>query len=91
MGPILFQPTFNWKVPDRYVELLNFEMDVTNVLQVYAYDLNDEEKVHIIKNQLGREGYNLYRLSLMLRKRHAKVEHDCLMFLKKNSGHSIIK
>ena len=28
---MLSQPAFNWKALDRYVELLNFEMEVTNV------------------------------------------------------------
>ena len=31
-------------------------MEVANVLQEKAYDLNDKEKVPIIKNWLGREG-----------------------------------
>ena len=30
------QPAFNWKVSDWYVELLNFEMVATNVLQAEA-------------------------------------------------------
>ena len=33
-----------------------YEMEVANVLQAKAYDLNDKEKVSIIKNWLGREG-----------------------------------
>ena len=37
-GPIKSQPAFDWKVPDRYVELLNFEMEVSDVLQAKAYD-----------------------------------------------------
>ena len=39
-----------WKASDRDVELLNFEMEVANMLQAKVYDLNGEEKVHIIKN-----------------------------------------
>ena len=31
-------------------------MEVANILQAKAYDLNHEEKVPIIKNWLGREG-----------------------------------
>ena len=50
------QPAFNWKEPDRYVELLNFEMKVANVLQAEAYDLSEEGNVPIIKNWLGTEG-----------------------------------
>ena len=55
-GLMLHQPTFDWKAPDRYVELLNFEMEVANVIQVKLYDLNDKGKVPIIKNWLGRKG-----------------------------------
>ena len=53
---MLSQPTFNWEAPDRYLELLKFEVELVNVLQARAYDLNNEEKVSIIKNWLGREG-----------------------------------
>ena len=49
-GPMLSEPVFNWKVPDRYVELLNFEIEGANVPQAKLYDLNEEEKVPIIKN-----------------------------------------
>ena len=30
--PGLRQPSFNWKVPDKYIELLNFEMEIMNKL-----------------------------------------------------------
>ena len=52
---MLSQPQFYWKPPGRYVEL-EFEMEVANLLQAKAYNLNDEEKVLIITNWLGREG-----------------------------------
>ena len=51
----LRQPVFDWKAPDRNIELLNFEMEVTNILQTRAYELNDVERVPIIKGWLGRE------------------------------------
>ena len=52
---MLSKLTFNWKAPDWYVELLNLEIKVANLLQMQAYDLNNEKKVSIIKNWLGRE------------------------------------
>ena len=67
-GPMMSQPTFNWKAPDRYVELLNFEMKVADVLQAEAYDLSEEGKVPIIKNWLGIEGLQLYPESHYCRK-----------------------
>ena len=45
--PALMQPSFNWNAPDKYVELLSFEMDVLNILQTKTYELNDKEKVPI--------------------------------------------
>ena len=53
---MLSKPAYDWKGPDRYVELLNFKMEVANVWQTQAYDLNDSEKVSILKNWLGKEG-----------------------------------
>ena len=32
-GPALKLPLFTWNVKDKYVELLNFEMEVTDILQ----------------------------------------------------------
>ena len=55
-GLMLSQSAFNWKAPDRYVELLNFQKGVANVFQAKVYDLSDEEKVPITRNWLGREG-----------------------------------
>ena len=43
-GPALRQPAFNWETPDECIELLNFEMEETNILQARAYKLNDDEK-----------------------------------------------
>ena len=37
---LLSQPALDWKSQERYVELLNFEMEVANVLQAKTYDLN---------------------------------------------------
>ena len=32
--PALMKPSFNWNAPDKYVELLTFEMEVANILQI---------------------------------------------------------
>ena len=47
---------FNWDVPDRYVELLNFQLDVMNILETRKYKRNDGERKPVIKNWLGGEG-----------------------------------
>ena len=55
-SPMISQPAFIWKVPVRYVELLNFKMEVANVFQAKTYDLSQEGKLPIIKNWLDGEG-----------------------------------
>ena len=37
----------------RYVELMNFQMEVTNILETRAIELTDKEKVPVIKDWLG--------------------------------------
>ena len=34
----------------NYVKLMNFEMEVMNILETSVYELTDEEKVPVIKN-----------------------------------------
>ena len=58
----LRQVSFNWKTLDRYVELLNFEMEVTDILQTRTYELNDEQSINAVYN----------KHSQILKKRHAK-------------------
>ena len=54
------QPSFNWNVSDKYVELISFKLDVTNILQTKTYELTEEEeKVSVIKNYLVIEGIQL--------------------------------
>ena len=48
-SPALKQLLLNWNATEKYVELLNFEMEVTNILQMKACELNEEGKVPIIK------------------------------------------
>ena len=78
---MLNQPAFDWKVPDRYVELLNFEKEVVNVLHAKVYDLNDE-KVHIIKNWLGWEGLQFTQTVTNAEKDTCKMQQDCFNVLK---------
>ena len=57
--PALKQPSCNWNVSDKYVELLSFEMEVMNILQTKTNELIEGEKVPIIKSWLGRDGWQL--------------------------------
>ena len=46
--PMMKQPTFNWSTKDKYEKLLNFKLEVSNML--HNYNLGQKEKVLIIKN-----------------------------------------
>ena len=35
--PALEKPSFNWSVQDRYAQLMNFKIEVTNILETKAY------------------------------------------------------
>ena len=59
---MLNQPVFNLMAPDRYMELLNFEMEVMNVIQAKVYYLSDAVKVSVIRNWLDREGLQLIQI-----------------------------
>ena len=47
---------FNLDMPDRHVELLNFKLQVTNILETRAYEISCEERIPVIKNLLDQEG-----------------------------------
>ena len=49
---ILKQPMFNWKAGDKYEELQNLELEVSNMLQNYTW--GQTEKVPVINNWQGR-------------------------------------
>ena len=77
--PMMSQPVFNLKVPNRYVKLLSFEMEAANVLQTEVYDISEERKVPILKNWLGREGIQFIQTLTQTEKGHAKAQKDCLI------------
>ena len=58
-GPVLVKPLFNCYMQDRYIELMNFEMEVLNFLETKAYGLFEEENVPVIKNCLSMESLQL--------------------------------
>ena len=79
---MLSQPAFKWKAPYRYVELLNFEIEVANVLQAEPYDLSEERKVCIIKNWLGKEGLQFIKTLNNTEKEEWKSATELLNVLK---------
>ena len=53
-GPALKQPIFNWEATDKHTEWKAFMLKVQNVIP--SYNLQEGEKITIIKNWLGRRG-----------------------------------
>ena len=52
-GLILEKPNFKWIMQDRYIELLHFEPELTNILKTRGYEISDEENVPVIKSWLS--------------------------------------
>ena len=55
-GLLLEKPRFNWDLSNRYVELLNFLLEVINILETRILEINKEERILVTKNWLGWEG-----------------------------------
>ena len=71
--PVLKQMSLNWNAPDKYMEVLSFNMEVTNILQTKMYTLTEDENVPIIENWLSREGLQC----LHFYKFHARSMQNC--------------
>ena len=54
-SPVLKQPQFNWDAADKYTEWKAFILEVRNVLSIY--NTQEQEKIAIVKNWLGRKEY----------------------------------
>ena len=46
------RPTFYWNAQERYAELFNFGLEVTNILETGAYQISDKNKVPDIRTCL---------------------------------------
>ena len=66
--PTLKQPTFNWEVPDKNLELKTFKLEVSNVLSTYG--MPEVEKLAVVRNWLGKKG-PYYLETLMLAEKEA--------------------
>ena len=71
---MLEKPRFNWDMPDRYVKLLNFQLEMMNILETRAYEINDEERIPIIKNRLGQEACYSWKLLHRRKKKYVKPQ-----------------
>ena len=56
-GPIMKEPTFDQSTKDKYAELRNLKLEVSNMLQ--SINLGETERAFVIKNWQGREGLEL--------------------------------
>ena len=52
---------------------MNFEMEVTNILETRAYELTDEGKVSVIKNWLDQEGLQLMKTFTLEEKKKSRT------------------
>ena len=63
---------------DRYVELLNFQLEVMNILETTAYEINGEERILVIKIWLGWEG--LYLMETFMQEEKEKYKMTNRLF-----------
>ena len=54
MVPMQKQPTFDWKAPDKYNKLCNFEIEVKMYFYQIIIKYKKSEKMPIIMKCLGR-------------------------------------
>ena len=52
-GPELIKLAYIWGTQDRYIKLMNFKMEVSNILETKVYEISEEEKILMIKNLMG--------------------------------------
>ena len=58
---ILEKSSVDWDVQDKYVEPMNFKVEVTNILETRVYEQTDKENIQVIKNCLGQDGAQLIK------------------------------
>ena len=71
-GLVLEKPRFVWDVSDSYVKLLNFQLEAMNILETRAFEINDEERMQVTKNWLGRDGLLLMLTFTLEKKKKCK-------------------
>ena len=76
-GLILEKHRLNWDALDRYVKLLNFQLEVTSIYETRAYEVSDEERIPVIKNWLGWKGLLLKGTFTQKKKKNVKLQRDC--------------
>ena len=66
-------------------------MVVANILKTKKYELTDEEKVLVIKNWLGREGWQLKKTFTNEKKENCNTAKGLFSVLHQSSSHAIIE
>ena len=67
------KPRFNRDVPNMYVELLNFQLEVMDILGTRARKINDEERITVIKSWPGLEHLLLLKTFIQEQKENFKI------------------
>ena len=47
-GPVLNKPMFDWKSPDKYLELHNFEIEIKNIFLTNSYNIQESKKCQLL-------------------------------------------
>ena len=63
---------FDWGTKDKYIELKQFKMEITNIFLTKHYEINDLEKGSIIRNWFDREDCQFLQKLANQNKSHAK-------------------
>ena len=74
-SPVLKQPCFNWEAADKYTEWKAFILKVRNVLS--TYNAQEQEKIAIVKNWLGRNGWHYLESLTKGEKQAWEPSKDC--------------
>ena len=75
VDPVVVKLAFNWGAQYRYTELMNFKMEVLNILDIKAYKLSKEEKVQQIKNWLDQKGLQLTQTLTWEKKNNVELQN----------------
>ena len=79
---VLEKPRFKCDMPDRDVKLLNFQLDVANILETRACEINNKERNLGIKNWLGWEGLLLIETFVQKEKEKFTITKGTLLSAK---------
>ena len=64
-------------MPGRHVQLLNLQLEVMNILETRAYEINNEERISVMKYWSGWEGLLFMETFIQEEKENVKAQRNC--------------